>query len=167
MVNQHPFIVTLALGSNQGDRLAALRAAKAALAGVVDITATSWIYETPPAYVTDQPPFLNAALVGMTRLTPDALLIKLKEIERDVGRTPTFHYGPRVIDLDIIFYSALVLDGPALTIPHPRMAERAFVLKPLADVASDWVHPVSGQSVSMLLAQLPDADSAVSIHERL
>lgn len=159
--------IALALGSNQGDRLTALRAAKAALTGTVEILATSWIYETPPAYVTDQPPFLNAALVGITTLPPEELLARLKEIEREVGRIPTFRNGPRVIDLDIIFYGDLLLDTPTLTIPHPRMAERAFVLKPLADVAADWQHPVLLQTVRELLVQLPDAESALSTNERL
>ena len=161
------FSIALALGSNQGDRLLALRAAKAVLAGEVDITATSWVYETPPAYVTDQPPFLNAALVGTAVLAPHDLLVRLKDIEREVGRIPTFRNGPRVIDLDIIFYGDIVLDMPTLTIPHPRMAERAFVLKPLADVAADWQHPVLSYSVRDLLSQVPDTDSAISIHERL
>lgn len=159
--------IALALGSNQGDRLLALRSAKTALMGAIEIVATSWIYETPPAYVTDQPSFLNAALVGTTTLPPVELLARLKEIEREVGRTPTFRNGPRVIDLDIIFYGDLVLDTPVLTIPHPRMAERAFVLKPLADVAADWSHPVLRHTVRDLLSQIPDTDSAVSTHERL
>src|SRR5271168_2490721 len=95
--------IALALGSNEGDRMASLRAAVKALASYVDVTATSFVYETAPLYIDDQPMFLNAALVGTTKLTPLMLMWNIKQIETELGRTPTYRYGPRAIDIDVIF----------------------------------------------------------------
>lgn len=150
-------MVALALGSNLGDRLAALREALEALAPFVTVEKKSAVYETPPAYVTDQPAFLNAVIVGSTDLAPLTLLRTVKQIEMELGRTPTFHYGPRRIDIDIIFYGSELIKTVELIVPHPRLTEREFVLRPLADVAGDWVHPEKGQSVKALLATLPDS----------
>ncbi len=146
--------VFLALGTNLGDRLENLHRAIEALAPTVKILARSPIYETPPWGVTDQPAFLNMALRGETLLPPTALLHFLKSLERQLGRIPSVRYGPRLIDLDILFYDDLVLDSDELTIPHPRVHERAFVLVPLADLAPDFVHPVLRKSVSTLLQQV-------------
>jgi 2-amino-4-hydroxy-6-hydroxymethyldihydropteridine diphosphokinase len=146
--------VFLALGTNLGDRLENLHRAIEALAPTVKILARSPIYETPPWGVTDQPAFLNMALRGETLLPPTALLHFLKSLERQLGRIPSVRYGPRLIDLDILFYDDLVLDSDELTIPHPRLHERAFVLVPLADLAPDFVHPVLRKSVSTLLQQV-------------
>ncbi|NTU77587.1 MAG: 2-amino-4-hydroxy-6-hydroxymethyldihydropteridine diphosphokinase [Alphaproteobacteria bacterium] len=148
----------LALGSNLGDRLAALRAARAALAPYVVVTATSHVYETKALYAADQPTFLNAALVGETTLEPQALLYTVKEIERSLGREPTYRYGPRAIDIDIIFYEKLQLRTQELTIPHTLLAERSFVLSPLRDIAPDWVHPGTGATVLEMLAALPPGE---------
>jgi 2-amino-4-hydroxy-6-hydroxymethyldihydropteridine diphosphokinase len=149
--------IALALGSNLGDRLASLQAAVKALSPYVSVTAVSPVYETAAAYVTDQPAFLNAALIGTTTLEPLALLWMLKDIESEVGRTPTFRFGPRVIDIDIILYGDAVLTTPELTIPHLHMAERDFVLIPLNDIAPDWKHPRNGKTVSELRAALPES----------
>lgn len=157
--------VCLALGSNLGDRLALLRAAREALAPYVRVTASSSVYETVPAYISDQPLFLNAVLRGFTKLDPIGLLYTVKDIEIELGRRPTFRYGPRVIDIDIIFYGQTKMATPELTIPHALMAERVFVLKPLADIAPEWVHPVLGQTVQTLLEALPDVDTAVKTNE--
>jgi len=146
--------VFLALGTNLGDRLENLHRAIEALAPTVKILARSPIYETPPWGVTDQPAFLNMALRGETLLPPTALLHFLKSLERQLGRIPSVRYGSRLIDLDILFYDDLVLDSDELTIPHPRVHERAFVLVPLADLAPDFVHPVLRKSVSTLLQQV-------------
>ena len=147
--------VALALGSNLGDRLAVLRAAVAALGSIVAVERASAIYETPPAYVTDQPAFLNAVIIGTTRLEPLKLLRVLKQTEVKLGRKESYQNGPRLIDIDIIFYGEKKLTFSDLRIPHPRLAEREFVLRPLADIASEWKHPVTGQTVEAMLAILP------------
>jgi 2-amino-4-hydroxy-6-hydroxymethyldihydropteridine diphosphokinase len=152
--------IALALGSNEGDRLAALRAAVKALAQYVDVTATSSVYETVPLYNDDQPHFLNAALIGTTKLTPLTLLWNIKRIETELGRTPTYRYGPRAIDIDIVFYGDQIIATPELTVPHPHVAAREFVLRPLADIASDWKHPQNGLTVKEMLGQLPDTKPA-------
>jgi len=148
--------VYLAFGSNLGDRLENLRRAIAMLPPDVEVAAISPLYETAPAYVTDQPRFLNGALRAETGLAPRALLEKLKAIEQAVGRQPGRRFGPRVVDLDILFHGDTVLAEPGLEVPHPRMAERLFVLRPLADIAPDLVHPILKRSVAALHAALAD-----------
>ncbi len=149
-------VVYLALGSNLGDRVANLEAAIAALPPAVQVTCRSPIYETDPAYVTDQPAFLNLAVAGDTALEAENLLRQLKRIERDLGRTPGRRYGPRLIDIDIIFFGSRIVQSPGLVIPHPRLAERAFVLKPLADIGPEVTHPKSGETVRQMLERLGD-----------
>jgi 2-amino-4-hydroxy-6-hydroxymethyldihydropteridine diphosphokinase len=141
----------LGLGSNLGDRLATLVAARAALLPLVRLTAASPIYETTPWGVTDQPLFLNQVVRGLTELSPLELLDYLKGIETVLGRQPSYRYGPRLIDLDILLYDNLVVQTPELVIPHPRLAERAFVLVPLADLAPNLRHPISSLTVRQLL----------------
>jgi len=134
-------VIYLALGSNLGDRRANLAAAIKRLRAQIAVEQISAIYESEPAYVDDQPRFLNAALRGRTQLPPDALLAFLKGIEHELGRIPGPRFGPRLIDLDILLYADLVITTDQLTIPHPRMAERPFVLVPLAEIAPDLVPP--------------------------
>lgn len=145
----------IALGTNLGDREANLRAARAALRQVMWLTGVSPIYETTPWGYTDQPPFLNQVVMGLTTLPLRDLLAFLKATERRLGRQPTFRYGPREIDLDLLFYDQAVVTTPELTVPHPRLHERAFVLVPLNDLAPHWRHPLLGRTMAELLAQVP------------
>ena len=146
--------IYLALGTNLGDRFANLQAAIAALPPAVRVLEQSPVYETPPWGLTDQPAFLNMVLKGKTHLAPLALLAHLKHLETKLGRLPAVRWGPRRIDMDILFYDELILNTPELTLPHPRLHDRAFVLVPLADLASGLVHPLLGISVRELLAGL-------------
>ena len=126
--------VFIALGTNLGKRKANLRAAIKALPPDVTVLAESHVYETPPWGYEDQPAFLNMAVKAETEMEPEPLLKYLKQLEVELGREQNFRWGPRLIDLDILFYDDLVIDTPPLVIPHPRLHERAFVLVPLADV---------------------------------
>lgn len=144
-------IVYLALGSNLGNRLANLKNAISNLPPQMDVKKKSPVYETPPWGHVDQPAFLNQVIMAETYMEPENLLSHLKRLETVLGREPTFENGPRVIDIDILFYDDLVLDSPPLVIPHPRLHARGFVLVPLNDIAPDLVHPVLGKSISELL----------------
>ncbi|TAK14798.1 MAG: 2-amino-4-hydroxy-6-hydroxymethyldihydropteridine diphosphokinase [Anaerolineae bacterium] len=147
-------IAYLGLGSNLGDRAANLATAIERLVPSVVLTRASSLYETDPWGYSDQPAFLNQAIEAHTDLAPRALLDFLKGIEVRVGRIPTFPNGPREIDLDILFYDDLVLNEPGLTIPHPRLEQRAFAIVPLAEIALELIHPVSGLTISEIAAQL-------------
>lgn len=120
----------------------------------VTVQAQSPIYQTSPWGYENQPDFLNQMILGETSYAPLELLSYLKEIELKVGRTPTFRYGPRVVDMDIIFYGMQIIDLPGLKIPHPKASERAFVLVPLNDLEPNFVNPENGQTVSEMLAKL-------------
>ncbi len=146
--------IYIALGTNLGNRLANLRAAIQSMPPEVKVLAESHVYETPPWGYEDQPAFLNMVVKAKTELLPEALLKYLKQLEVELGREQNFRWGPRLIDLDILFYDDLVLASPPLVIPHPRLHERAFVLVPLADVAPDLIHPVLKQSVRDLLVAI-------------
>ena len=146
--------IYLALGSNLGDRVANLENARKALAPKVTLIRESPIYVTPPWGYTEQPDFLNQVIEVETLLHPIPLLHKLKEIEADMGREATFRNGPRIIDLDILFYGQEVYEGELLQIPHPRLQDRAFVLVPLNDLAPDFVHPVLNESVREMLTKV-------------
>ncbi len=144
--------VYLALGSNLGDRLANLKQAIAALPPQMEVKAKSSVYETPPWGYEDQPKFLNQVIKAKTYLDPEPLLKHLKRLEVALGRQESFPNGPRLIDMDILFYDDLVLNSPALVIPHPRLHERGFVLLPLMEIAPDLIHPVNKKSVREMAA---------------
>ena len=144
----------LALGSNLGDRAANLHRALQLLKPFASVDATSFLYETAPAYITDQPAFLNAVCRVMTELPPVALLDRLRGIEHELGRRRTVRYGPRSIDLDILFYDDWRVAQEGLFIPHPLLAERDFVLGPLCDLAPGMRHPQSGNTMQELWDRL-------------
>ena len=147
--------VILALGSNQGDRVRYLERALEQLRAHIYLEELSSIYETQPVGVQDQPWFLNMVCTGTTRLKPGALLEFIQEVEDSLGRTRGGErFGPRTIDIDILAYDDRVIDRPELKIPHPRLAERAFVLEPLNEIAPDWKHPVLGKTAGELLEGL-------------
>lgn len=149
--------IFLSLGTNLGDREAYLRQAIDLLAdseGIV-LHRTSSIYETVPVGYTDQALFLNMVVQGETDLTPQQLLQKVLEVELRLGRTREVRWGPRTIDIDILLYNNKQIKEQDLTIPHPRMKERAFVLIPLAELADNLLIPGEERSVVDLLATLP------------
>lgn len=146
--------VFISLGTNLGDRETNLRTAREEIAAGVEITANSSVYETPPWGVVNQPVFLNQVLQGITVLVPFRLLTFLKKIERGIGRVKTIRFGPRLIDLDILLYDDRQITHPRLTIPHPRMCQRAFVLVPLAEITPDQLIPGTSMTVRQHLAEL-------------
>ena len=147
-----PTRVAIALGANLGDREGQLHQAVAALGTVLDDLAVSSFHDTAPVGVPlPHPNYLNAAATGVTRLAPRELLARLLEIERLLGRARPHANAPRTIDLDLILYGSVRLDEPALTIPHPRFRDRAFVLAPLAEIAPEMVDPETGLTVEALL----------------
>lgn len=143
-------LIFIGLGSNLGNRQEALRLAIESLQPEILPLASSHVYETPPWGYADQPAFLNQVIKAQTNLSPFATLKKLKQIEKDLGRKPNFRYGPRNIDLDILFYNDEIIETEQLTIPHPELIRRAFVLIPLLDIAPDMLHPVEKLSIKKL-----------------
>jgi 2-amino-4-hydroxy-6-hydroxymethyldihydropteridine diphosphokinase len=145
----------IALGSNLGDREALLRRGADALRGVLDHLTLSSAHET--AYVgagPPQPSYLNAAVTGDTSLTARALLDVLLETERQFGRDRPYPDAPRTLDLDLILFGMEIHDAPGLVVPHPRFRRRRFVLEPLAEIAADWIDPITGRTVEELLRVL-------------
>jgi 2-amino-4-hydroxy-6-hydroxymethyldihydropteridine diphosphokinase len=143
------------VGANLGDREATIRRALELLAArpEIDVTAVSGLRETAPWGFTDQPAFLNGAAAVITSLEPDALLAVLLAVEQHLGRTRAGpQYGPRTIDLDLLLYGAAVLDEPGLTVPHPRLHERAFALEPLLELDPELVVPGRGRVADLLAA---------------
>ena len=146
--------VYLGLGSNLGDRRRSLVRSLVLLERLVRLDAVSALYESTPQPPAPPPDYLNAACRVTTTLEPEALLGELKSIEAALGRQPGPRWSPRPLDLDIELYEGLVMDTPALTIPHARLTERNFVLRPLLDIEPDLVHPATGERLADVLARV-------------
>lgn len=150
-------LAAIGLGANLGDRAAALRSALASLEPFGAVVARSGIWETEPRDHLEQPEFLNAVLLLESERSPRELLATCLDIEARHGRRRETPRGPRTLDLDLLFVDDVVLVEPDLVLPHPRLADRRFVLAPLAEVAPGWRHPVTGLTVRELLDRCPDA----------
>lgn len=146
--------VYLSLGSNLADRRSNLEAVRSALPPEVAVQEVSSIYETEPWGFFKQPDFLNQIIKGETFLSARDLLSYLKGLEVEIGREPSFRFGPRLVDIDIIFYGDRIILEPGLEIPHPRFKERAFVLVPLAEISPDLQVPGTDHTVMDLLGEL-------------
>ncbi|MDH5364876.1 MAG: 2-amino-4-hydroxy-6-hydroxymethyldihydropteridine diphosphokinase [Dehalococcoidia bacterium] len=144
----------LCLGSNLGDREKNLTRALSLLSQELKLEKVSSIYETEPVGYKEQPLFLNMVCQGATNLNPQELLSLAKAIESRMGRAPSFPNAPRPIDIDILFYDNKIIKTKDLTIPHPRLTDRAFVLVPLAEIAPELVHPELGKSITELASNI-------------
>ncbi|HXH21825.1 MAG TPA: 2-amino-4-hydroxy-6-hydroxymethyldihydropteridine diphosphokinase [Dehalococcoidia bacterium] len=145
--------IYLSLGSNLGNRAANIALALRMLGPLVRVEAVSRLYQSPPADGSDQPDFYNAACRVVTGLGADLLLAHAKRVEHMIGRRPAPRWAPRPIDIDIALYGDLVLESEALTVPHPRLGERAFVLFPLLDLDPRLIHPQTGTPLSDLASR--------------
>ncbi len=149
----------LGLGSNVSDRIGMITRAVACInrEGDTVVTRLSGMYETRPWGNKDQPDFVNAVAEVDTRLSPKELLTRVKSIERELGREEGARWGPRRIDIDILLYGSEVINEEDLSIPHPHICERAFVLAPLAEIAPDLVHPLTGRCVRGYLEEIEES----------
>ena len=158
-------VVYLCLGSNLGDRRENLDKALDLLEQRLKLKQVSSIYDTEPVGDTDQPRFLNLVCEVHTMLAPEDLLTLIKGIETRLGRIHGKSNAPRPIDIDILLYDDKVVDTPDLVIPHPRMTERAFVLVPLAEIAPDVKHPVSGKTIRELLQMITETQGVLKLED--
>ena len=160
-MSSEPVVAYLGLGSNMGNRQGNLDKALSLLSQRLKVEQVSSIYDTEPVGNINQSRFLNLVCQVYTRLTPAELLALAKGIELKLGRARGKSNAPRPIDIDILFYGDQVIENPELVIPHPRLVERAFVLIPLAEIAPDLVHPVSGKTVRELLQGITETQGVL------
>ena len=163
-MTSEPVVVYLGLGSNMGNRQDNLGEALGFLSQRLRVEKVSSVYDTEPVGNTNQPRFLNLVCQVYTRLAPTELLTLAKGIESKLGRALSQSNAPRPIDIDILFYGDQVIETPELVIPHPRLAERAFVLVPLAEIAPDFRHPVIGKTVSELSQRLTETQGVLKLN---
>jgi len=163
-VTSEPVVVYLGLGSNMGNRQDNLGEALGFLSQRLRVEKVSSVYDTEPVGNTNQPRFLNLVCQVYTRLAPKELLTLVKGIESKLGRALSQSNAPRPIDIDILFYGDQVIETPELVIPHPRLAERAFVLVPLAEIAPDFRHPVIGKTVNELSRGLTETQGVLKLN---
>ncbi|MBL7805338.1 MAG: 2-amino-4-hydroxy-6-hydroxymethyldihydropteridine diphosphokinase [Saprospiraceae bacterium] len=156
--------VYLSLGSNVGDRAAQLRSAQGLIQKTIGkIARKSHVYETAPWGKTDQDAFLNQVVMVNTSLDPRGLLDAIAKIERELGRERREKWGPRTIDIDVLFYGRRVVRDKGLEIPHPELHKRAFILVPMMEIAAEFVHPVLKQAIDELYAECDDPSDVVMI----
>lgn len=146
----------ISLSSNLGDRVGFIEKATEALRGAGTVYRVSSFYKTEPWGIKKQPWFMNVCLEMETALTPEALLQTCLDIEKKLGRVRQKKWGPRIIDIDILFYDSQIVDSDTLYIPHPEISKRRFVLAPLAEIAPDFHHPILKKSIKELLKECPD-----------
>lgn len=154
-------IIYVALGANLGDRQKTIRKAIARMAENFSGVRVASLYETEPWGITDQPDFLNTVVEARARQTPWEVLQELLSIETQLGRTETYTWGPRMIDLDLLLYGQLVLDMPYLKLPHPGISERDFVLQPLIELQPDLEHPVTHKALHAYLTESGDSQQTI------
>jgi 2-amino-4-hydroxy-6-hydroxymethyldihydropteridine diphosphokinase len=159
--------VYLSLGSNLDDRAANLEAAIHRLEQLGEITAKSSVYETEPVEMEQQPWFLNCVIALETELTPEEFLTRILAIEQSLGRRRIQPKGPRLIDIDILFFGSSIVNTATLTIPHPALHQRRFVLEPLVEIVPEFRHPVSKKTVRELLQALPEGDAVRKVSPKL
>ncbi|MES2023831.1 MAG: 2-amino-4-hydroxy-6-hydroxymethyldihydropteridine diphosphokinase [Patescibacteria group bacterium] len=153
--------IYLALGSNTGDREENIKKAYRFLSEKIKVLKYASVYESKAVGFTEQNNFLNTAIEAETNLTPLELLTFVKEIEKKVGRKETFYWGPREIDIDILFYDDLVFKNDILEIPHPLLTERDFVLIPLNEIAPNFIHPGLNKKISEILENFPQNKKSI------
>jgi len=165
-LSENKTIVYLGLGSNLGKRVENVQKAIKLIQQKVTVVNVSSLYDTQPVGYVTQPNFINAACEVNTSFTPQELLSTVKKIEKDMGRIPNFINGPRIIDIDILLYNDSIIISPELTIPHPHLMERAFVLIPLAEIAPEMKHPVNKKTIQELLHELGAIDGVKQLKNK-
>ncbi len=155
--------IYVALGANIGNKKETIEKAITLLKEKVHVQKSAPIYETKPWGYIAQDNFLNTALKGTTKLSPQDLLVFIKNIEKKLGRIKRFKNGPREIDIDILFYDDIIHKNKDLQIPHPRIAERNFVLQPLQDINPELIHPMLQKSIRQLLQALPESSDIILV----